>query len=113
MAKEFKKRDLEYHPVLLQQSSAHYDTNGQSNILDFERENSIEGAFGAISYNLIKYKNRQKGQDNLDNKKIERFKAWYELLQDLLEMGYQRQRNLRSVMAIEYPNMKYNLVSSS
>lgn len=98
-----------YHPLLLPESKAHYDTDGQSNIIEFEMSASIENAFGAISYNLIKYTNRKKGQDELDNKKIETFTAWRELLSDLLELGYQKDHNLRHAMKVEYPDMKYSL----
>ena len=100
---------MTHHPLLLQDSSKHYDTKGQNNIYEFEEDVNIAEAFGAIKYNLIKYKNRQKGQNELDDKKIKTFEAWRELLRDLLEMGYQRERNLRNVMAIEFPNMKYSL----
>ncbi len=98
-----------YHPLLLQDSAKHYDTKGQNNIYEFEKISSIGDAFGAINYNLIKYRNRQKGQNELDKKKIKTFEAWGELLSDLLEMGYLRERNLRSAMAIEFPNIKYSM----
>lgn len=106
---KFIKRELEYHPVLLQESKGHYDTNGQSNIIDFESVSTIENGFGAINYNLIKYTNRQKGQNELDDKKIDTFRAWYTLLQDLLEIGYAPSDNLRLAMKAEYPNMRYSL----
>lgn len=99
----------EYHPILLPESKAHYDTDGQSNIIEFEQKNTIEGALGAISYNIIKYTNRKKGQDALDNKKIETFKAWRELLYGLQTLGYPRDHNLRHAMLVEYPDMKYSL----
>jgi len=98
-----------HHPLLLQDSSKHYATKGQNNICEFEQDSTIGEAFGAIRYNLIKYKNREKGQNELDDKKIKTFEAWRELLKDLLEMGYQRDRNLRNVMEIEFPDMKYSL----
>ena len=107
--KDFTKRDIEYHPVLLQESKNHYDTNGQNNIIDFECTTTIAGGFGAIDYNIIKYKNRRKGQDELDSKKIATFEAWRELLRDLLELGYGMDTHLRYAMQAEYPNMKYSL----
>jgi len=101
--------ELEYHPLLLKESSKHYDTKGESNIIAFELISTIGDGLGAINYNLIKYTNREKGQNDLDKKKIETFKAWRELLCDLLDKGYQRERNLRNVMSIEYPNLQYTL----
>jgi len=98
---------MKYHPLLLKESAGHYDTKGHSNIIAFETISTIGDGLGAINYNLIKYTNREKGQNDLDNKKIETFKAWRELLCDLLDKGYQRERNLRNVMQIEYPNLKY------
>ena len=103
----FEKRDLEYHPVLLRESAGHY--NGNNNIIQFEQVSTIAGAIGACHYNIIKYANRNNGQDELDAKKIETFKGWYELLKDLLEMGYSYEDNLRYAMICEYPNMKYTL----
>jgi len=111
MAKNFKKREIEYHPILLKESQGHYhiDKDQPNTIIEFEQENSIENAFGAISYNLLKYKNRQKEQTALDLKKIETFEWWRELLKDLLELGYPRETNLRYAMKVEYPDMKYSL----
>lgn len=111
MAIKFNKRDIEYHPILLRESQGHYHCDEQqpNTIIEFEQESSIENAFGAINYNLLKYKNRRKDQTELDIKKIETFKEWRELLKDLLELGYDRTHNLRHAMLVEYPNMKYSL----
>ena len=105
----FQKKEMEYHPILLQESKAHYDTKGLSTIIEFEQTATIEQGFGVISYNLIRYKMREKRQNDLDEKKIETFKAWEELLRDLLSLGYQRTDNLRYAMSQEYPHMKYSL----
>lgn len=111
MAKEFKKRYIEYHPILLPESQGHYHCDEQqpNTIIEFEQESTIENAFGAINYNLLKYKNRRKDQTELDKKKIYTFIAWREILKDLLEMGYDRSHNLRHAMMAEYPDMKYEL----
>lgn len=98
-----------YHPLLLQESSSHYDVNGKNNIREFEDRNTIGGALGAIDYNLIKYENREKGQNMLDAKKIKTFEAWRDLLYDLLCNGYEKNENLGHIMRKEYPDMKYSL----
>jgi len=98
-----------YHPLLLPESQKHYDTNGQNNIVEFECMSTIAMGIGACDYNIIKYTNREKGQDELDSKKIETFKAWKELLRDLLGMGYDYDTNLRYAMKAECPDMKYSL----
>ncbi len=103
------KTELEYHPILLRDSYLHYDAGKKNNIIEFEQKSTIEGALGAIDYNTIKYTNREKGQNELDAKKIATFEAWRELLKDLLEMGYSKEHNLRHAMLVEYPNMKYSL----
>ncbi len=98
------------HPLLLPESQAHYDDISRvPNIVQFEQENNIANAMGAISYNLIKYKNRDKGSDELDEKKRQTFLAWRELLRDLLAKGWTYDTNLRYVMLIEFPEMEYTL----
>lgn len=105
----FTKREIEVHPLLLPQSQSHYDIDDETDLRDYEREVSIEGAFGTIQYNLFKYKRREKGQNELDEKKIQTFIDWTELLKDLLELGYSRETNLRVAMQKEYPDMRYSL----
>ena len=97
------------HPVLLKESAKHYDTNGQNNIIEFEQKTNIAGAIGACEYNIIKYKNRQKGQDELDKKKEHTFRDWIVLLNGLLDKGYSPMHNLRDAMIHEYPDMEYKL----
>jgi len=97
------------HPVLLPESAAHYDTAGQNNIIEFEQETNIAGAIGACQYNIIKYRNRKKGQDELDLKKQNTFEAWIDLLDGLLGKGYSPLHNLRDAMMHEYPEMEYSL----
>jgi hypothetical protein len=98
------------HPLLLPESQAHYDnTDKTSNILQFETCNTIAGGLGAISYNMIKYENREKGQNDLDEKKLQTFIAWRELLRDLLKEGYDLDTNIRYAMKNTYPEMRYTL----
>lgn len=97
------------HPVLLKESASHYNVNGQNNIIEFEHETTIAGAMGACQYNIIKYKNREKGQNELDEKKVQTFIGWMELLDSLIVRGYQPLHNLRDAMKKEYPNMEYML----
>ncbi len=105
-----EKLSYEYHPLLLKESSAHYDFDGvNSNIIEFECTNTISGALGACSYNIIKYKNRDKGTPKLDEKKRRTFEQWQELLRDLMQNGYDYDSNLRFAMMVEYPKMKYSL----
>lgn len=105
----FRKRELKYHPVLLKESKGHYDTSKDSNIIKFEQQSTIMCGFGACNYNIIKYTDRDKGQDELDAKKRATFEAWRELLKDLLELGYSPTDNLRYVMSCEYPELGYSL----
>jgi len=74
-------------------------------IIEFECTSTIAMGIGACDFQIIKLK----GQDELDSKKIETFKAWKELLRDLLGMGYDYDTNLRYAMKAEYPDMKYSL----
>lgn len=97
------------HPVLLKESAAHYDTGKQNNIIEFEQGTSIEGAIGACKYNIIKYRHRKKGQDELDSKKHKTFIGWLDLLDELIEKGYDPMHNLRDAMMHEYPDMEYKL----
>ncbi len=105
----FIKRELKYHPILLKESKAHYDTDGQNNIIEFEQGATIEGGLGVCLYHIVKYHNRQKGQDELDDKKKQTFLDWQELLYDLLELGYPKDHILRDAMEAEYPQLKYSL----
>jgi len=106
----FVKNDYKTHPLLLVESQGHYDFDGKTpNIVEFEGENSIANGLGACSYNIIKYKNRDKGTPELDAKKRQTFEQWQELLRDLLAMGYEYDTNLRFAMVAEYPNIKYTL----
>ena len=97
------------HPVLLKESAAHYDTDGKNNIIEFEQETNIAGAIGACQYNIIKYRNRKKGQDELDEKKIKTMDDWVELLDVLLGKGYSPLHSLRDAMIREYQDMEYSL----
>ncbi len=106
---DFTKKEYEYHPILLAESRGHYDTKCQNNIIEFEQENTICGALAACSYNIIKYTNRQKNQDSLDDKKKLTFFKWRELLLDLIRLGYSEGHILRDAMQIEYPKLKYSL----
>lgn len=99
----------QFHPVLLPESSGHYDTAGQNNIIEFEQKTSIAGGIGACQYNIIKYRNRKKGQDELDEKKIKTMEAWIGLLDGLLGKGYSPLHSLRDAMMREYPDMVYSL----
>jgi len=104
----YDMKEYEFHPALLKQSRGHYDQpNKIPNLIEFECENNIGSALGACSYNIIKYKNRDKGSDHLDEIKKQTFEAWRELLRDLLERGYTYDTNLRHAMISEYPDMKY------
>ena len=101
---------MKYHPLLLKESQKHYDIKGNtSNIIEFECDNTIGGALGVCSYHIIKYTNRQKGQDELDAKKVKTFEDWRELLIDLIHAGYDYRTSLRYDMQKEYPDLKYTL----
>ena len=105
----FEKNEYKVHPLLLEESRSHYDTGGTSNIIKFECVSTIANALGACTYNIIKYKNRDKGTNELDDKKRQTFEQWQELLRDLLAMGYNFNTNLRFAMKSEYPEIKYTL----
>ncbi len=103
-------KEREYHPLLLKESQRQYDLAGKTpHLIEFECCNTIAGGLGACSYNIIKYKVREKDSDELDAKKKITFLEWRELLRDLLEAGYTYDTNLRFAMKSEYPNMKYTL----
>ena len=77
------------HP-LLNESSTHYSSNGKSAIQELEKVQSVASVMGWVDCNLFKYEFRKdlKGQKDSDLKKIATYKAYREVLKDLLHKGY-------------------------
>ena len=75
---------------LLNESSTHYTNNGQSAIQELEKIQSVASVMGWVECNLFKYEFRKdlKGQKDSDLKKIATYKAYREVLKDLLHKGY-------------------------
>lgn len=96
---------MTYHPLLVPELKSHYNSNLADNLIDFEQSSTIEKALGVTDFNIIML---DTGKE-IDTLKLETFKAWRELLKDLLEIGYDRSHNLRHAMISEFPETKYSL----
>ena len=95
------------HP-LLNESSTHYSHNGQSAIQELEKVQSVASLMGWVEGSIFKYEFRKdlKGQKDSDLKKIATYKAYREVLKDLLHKGYRR-HTVSHAMELEGINFDY------
>ena len=81
---------MKTHPLINKEISPHYATNGTNLIKDLELKYSVSEMMGFVSVSIDKYNHRKdlKGQKDSDLKKIATYKAYREVLKDLLHKGY-------------------------
>jgi len=80
------------HP-LINKSSTHYDTQDKPAIQLLEEQLSVAAMAGFVEGNIFKYKHRQdhKGQRESDNKKIDTYENYFNIIKMLLHKGYKSQ----------------------
>lgn len=86
--RNFVKREIEFHPLI------GYETR----IEEIEKISSISDALAICNYHEIASRGGFKCI----------YREYKELIMDFIEMGYQKERNVANIMAIEYPDMKYS-----
>ncbi len=87
--RNFVKREIEFHPLI----------GYEKRIREIEKISSISDALAICNYHEIASRGGFKCI----------YREYKELIMDLIEMGYQKERNVANIMAIEYPEMKYTL----
>lgn len=100
---DFIKRALEYHPL----ANINIEISDSMTIL-FEQKSTIGDGLAVCRWYEVEYMLCKK-QDTTDRHKLKPYIEWAELLRDFLELGYDKDYNLRHVMKVVYPDIKYSL----
>jgi len=92
------------HPLLTKGENKHYDTGKETAIEIAEKNLTVREMIGACVFNELKYSNRDKGQDESDKKKFEKYRAYRHSLQ-LIPRAYE---NTLVVNAYEQCKINWN-----
>ena len=99
------------HP-LIDQNSTHYGIGKQSTIYRIEEELTMHEMIAVCRFNTMKYQDRDKGQDELDDVKIKKYKAYKVFLETIIEEYrvevYEIDKmRVRAVLDLLMPNLQY------
>ena len=94
------------HP-LKNNNSKHYDNNGTSAIDELEKILSVSAMMGYAEGNIFKYEFRKeyKGQKASEEEKIKTYKAYRDVLADLLHRGH---KGVTVSHALELEGIEYD-----
>jgi len=84
------------HP-LLDNKSKHYDMQEKPTIYNIEKYITVNGMIAVCNFNIMKYANREKGQNVSDTRKIRYYRNYLSFLTDIIN---------------EYPNIGNDTVRS-
>jgi len=68
------------HPLLTKGENKQHLVSGKNNIFEAEKELTVTEMRGACMFNIFKYQHREKGQDESDNEKVEKYNDYLDEL---------------------------------
>ena len=95
------------HP-LLDNKSKHYDMQEKPTIYNIEKYITVNGMIAVCNFNIMKYVNREKGQNVSDTRKIRYYNAYLEFLTNIInEYPNIGDSTVRSVIDEFYKDIEY------
>ena len=96
------------HP-LLDPNSTHYDTQEKPTIYYIEEKLTIAEMIGVCKFHQMKYDMREKGQNDLDIQKIQRYTNYMHFLTKCMRnYRHANKTSCRQVIDTLYPKLSYN-----